>query len=78
MSYCANAHWMWGVSGRDQIQGMWVDEEDKGCLGKGCSDSREMYGSLVGASIEGELHLSWMQMFPSPFMPFIFIFIVFS
>jgi hypothetical protein len=27
----------------------------------------------MGASVEGELHLSWMQMFPSPFMPFIFI-----
>ena len=25
------------------------------------------------AFIEDELHLSWMQMFPSPFMPFIFI-----
>jgi hypothetical protein len=28
----------------------------------------------VGASVEGELHLSWMQMFPSPFMPFILFF----
>jgi hypothetical protein len=27
----------------------------------------------VGASVEGELHLSWMKMFPNPFMPFIFI-----
>jgi hypothetical protein len=25
----------------------------------------------VGAFVEGELHLSWMQLFPSPFMPFI-------
>jgi hypothetical protein len=24
----------------------------------------------VGAFVKGELHLSWMQMFPSPFMPF--------
>jgi hypothetical protein len=55
-----------------------VDEVDKGCLGKGCSDSREMHGLPVGASVEGELHLSWMQMFPSPFMPFIFILIAFS
>jgi hypothetical protein len=55
-----------------------VDEVDKGCLDKGCSDSREMHGLPVGASVEGELHLSWMQMFPSPFMPFIFIFIAFS
>jgi hypothetical protein len=45
---------------------------DKGCLGKGCSDSRKMYGLPVGTSVEDELHLSWMQMFPSPFMPFVF------
>jgi hypothetical protein len=44
---------------------------DKGCLDKGSSDSREKHGLPVGASIEGELHLSWMQMFPSRFMPFI-------
>jgi hypothetical protein len=25
----------------------------------------------VGAFVEGELHLSWMQFFPIPFMPFI-------
>jgi hypothetical protein len=37
-----------------------------------------MHGLPVGASIEGELHLSWMQMCPSPFMPFIFILIAFS
>jgi hypothetical protein len=30
-----------------------------------------MQGLPVGAFVEGELHLSWMQMFPSPFMPFI-------
>jgi hypothetical protein len=29
-----------------------------------------MQGLPVGAFVEGELHLSWMQMFPSPFMPF--------
>ena len=28
-----------------------------GCLGNVCSDDREMYGLLVGASEEGELHL---------------------
>jgi hypothetical protein len=37
-----------------------------------------MYGLPVGASVEGELHPSWMQMFPSPFMPFVFILISFS
>jgi hypothetical protein len=37
-----------------------------------------MHGLPVGASVEGELHLSWMQMFPSPFMPFMFILIAFS
>jgi hypothetical protein len=54
-----------------------VGEVDKGCLGKGCSDSREMPGLPVGASVEGELHLSWMQLFPSPFMPFLFILLLF-
>ena len=28
-----------------------------GCLGNECSDDMEMYGLLVGASEEGELHL---------------------
>jgi hypothetical protein len=37
-----------------------------------------MYGLPMGAFVEGELHMSWMQMFPSPFMPFVFILIVFS
>jgi hypothetical protein len=36
-----------------------------------------MYGLPVGSSVEGELHLSWMQMFPSLFMPFVFILIAF-
>jgi hypothetical protein len=70
-SYWASVHWMWEVSGRNQIQVMLMDEVDKGCPDKGCSDSREMHGLPVGAFVEGELHLSWMQMFPSPFMPFI-------
>jgi hypothetical protein len=48
-----------------------MGEVDKGCPDKGCSESREMQGLPVGAFVEGELHLSWMQMFPSPFMPFI-------
>jgi hypothetical protein len=43
-----------------------------GMPGQRVSDSRD--GSPVGASVEGELHLSWMQMFPSPFMPFILFF----
>jgi hypothetical protein len=50
---------------------MLMGEVDKGCPYKGCSDSREMQGLPVGAFVEDELHLSWMQMFPSPFMPFI-------
>jgi hypothetical protein len=37
-----------------------------------------MHGLPVGASVEGELHLSWMQMFPSPLVPFIIILISFS
>jgi hypothetical protein len=32
-----------------------------------------MQGLPVGSFVEGELHLFWMQMFPSPFMPFILI-----
>jgi hypothetical protein len=76
-SYWASVHWKWDVSGRDQIQVMLMDEVDKGCPDKGCSDSREMQGLPVGAFVEGELHLSWMQMFPSPFMPFILISLLF-
>ena len=45
---------------------------------RGAVTTGECNGLPVGASVEGELHLSWMQMFPSPFMPFVFIFIVFS
>jgi hypothetical protein len=54
-----------------------VGEVDKGCLGKACSDSMEMHGLPMGASVEGELHLSWMKMFPSPFMPFVFFLFIF-
>jgi hypothetical protein len=36
-----------------------------------------MYGSPVGTSVEGEVHLSWMQMFPSPLMAFVFILLLF-
>jgi hypothetical protein len=33
-----------------------------------------MQGTLpVGAFVEGELYPSWMQIFPSPFLPFILI-----
>jgi hypothetical protein len=31
----------------------------------------------VGAFVEGDLYLSWMQFFPSPFMPFILFVISF-
>jgi hypothetical protein len=52
---------------------MQVGEVDGDAWAKGAmSDSRD--GLPVGASVEGELHLSWMQMFPSPFMPFILFF----
>ena len=54
-----------------------MGEVGKGCLDKGCSDSKEMQGLPVGAFVEGELHLSWMQMFPSPLMPFILYFFSF-
>jgi hypothetical protein len=52
---------------------MLMGEVDKGCPDKGCSDSREMQGLPMGAFVEGELNLSWMQMFPSPFMPLFFV-----
>jgi hypothetical protein len=32
----------------------------------------------VGAFIEGELYLSWMQFFPSPFLPLFLSLFVFS
>jgi hypothetical protein len=48
-----------------------MGEVDKGCPDKRRSESREMRGLPVGAFVEGELDLSWMQMFPSPFMPLI-------
>jgi hypothetical protein len=67
-SYWASVHRKWDVSGKDQIQVMLMDEVDKGYPDKGCSDSREMQGLPVGVVVEGELHLSSMQMFPSPFM----------
>jgi hypothetical protein len=50
---------------------MYMGEVDKGFPETGCSESREIQGLPVGAFVEGELHLSWMQMFPIPFMLFI-------
>jgi hypothetical protein len=44
---------------------------------RGAVIAGKLHGLPVDASVEGELHLSWMQMFPSPFMPFIFILIAF-
>jgi hypothetical protein len=32
----------------------------------------------VGAFVEGELYLSWMQIFPSPFLPLFFSLLSFS
>ena len=29
----------------------------------------------VGAFVEGELYLSWMQFFPSPFLPYSFLYL---
>jgi hypothetical protein len=31
----------------------------------------------VGAFVEGELYLSWMQFFPSPFLPLFFLYLFF-
>jgi hypothetical protein len=41
------------------------------------ADSREMHGLPMGASVEGELRLSWMKMFASPFIPFVFFLFLF-
>jgi hypothetical protein len=43
----------------------------------GCNEGRGCKALPVGAFVEGELHLSWMQIFPSPFMPFILTFLFF-
>ena len=32
----------------------------------------------VGAFVEGELYLSWMHFFPSPFLPLFFSFLFYS
>jgi hypothetical protein len=76
VSYWASVQWKRDVSGTDQIQVMLMGEVDKGCLDKGCSDGREIQGLPVGAFVEGGLHLSWRQTFPSPFMS-LFLFLYF-
>jgi hypothetical protein len=40
----------------------------------GYSESRGCKSLHVGAFVEGELHLSWMQIFPSPFIAFYSLF----
>jgi hypothetical protein len=40
----------------------------------GCSESRGCKALPVGAFVEGELHLSWMQIFPSPCLLFFSLF----
>jgi hypothetical protein len=46
---------------------MWIRDVQA----SGCNESKGCKALPVGAFVEGELHLSWMQFFPSPFMPFI-------
>jgi hypothetical protein len=46
---------------------MWIRD----VLTMGAVKAGECKALPVGAFVEGELHLSWMQLFPSPFMPFI-------
>jgi hypothetical protein len=43
----------------------------------GCNEGQGCKMLPVGAFVEGELYLSWMQFFPSPFMPFILFVISF-
>jgi hypothetical protein len=52
---------------------MWIRDDQE----SGCNESRECKALPVGAFVEGKLHLSWMQFFPSPFMPFILYFFFF-
>jgi hypothetical protein len=42
----------------------------------GCSERKGCKYLPVGAFVEGEVHLSWMQFFPSPFMPFIIYYFI--
>jgi hypothetical protein len=44
-------------------------------LGNGCSDNREMYGLLVGASEEGELHLVMDANVSNPIHAFYLLFL---
>jgi hypothetical protein len=46
---------------------MWIRD----VLTMGAVKTGECRALPVDAFVEGELHLSWMQLFPSPFMPFI-------
>jgi hypothetical protein len=48
---------------------MWIRDVQA----SGCNESRGCKALSVGAFVEGELHLSCMQFFPSPFMLFILI-----
>jgi hypothetical protein len=46
---------------------MWISD----VLTMGALKEGEHKALPMGAFVEGELHLSWMQLFPSPLMPFI-------
>jgi hypothetical protein len=54
-----------------------VGEVDKGCPGKWVQWGRGCKALPVGAFVEGELHLSWMQIFPSPCLLFFYFFILY-
>jgi hypothetical protein len=71
-SYWASVHWKRKVSRKrlhlSHVSGvMWIRD----VLTMGAVKAGECKALPVGAFVEGELHLSWMQFFPSPFMPFI-------
>ena len=46
---------------------MWIRDVQA----SGCNESRGCKALTVGAFVKGEMYLSWVQFFPSPFMPFI-------
>jgi hypothetical protein len=52
---------------------MWSRDVQAG----GCSEGRGCKALPVGAFVEGELHLSWMQIFPSPCLYSFFLFFYF-
>jgi hypothetical protein len=59
---------MWEVSERNQIQAMLMDEVDKGCPDKGCSDScgclcRRQDAPVLDANVSKPIHACYSSFF---------------